>query len=620
MTFLEKTIKQMGREYRVELNRVAKELKDCTHLCVNVNWDNEGHSIPVWLIICVFFKIHRKDGALVPFIFNDDQVEMYKEIDRHAENGEPQWYDILKARQLGFSTLIAGIIACLTMFQPNKRALIMAHKIATAEELYKMYTTFYRCLPEPMKRNMIPIDSNNARGMTFDFGEGNESSIEIVTNDKDAARGYTVQYVHLSECAMYKDFTKTMASVLSAIDKTYAKNFIFLETTANGFNEYKVWWDKDYLGGTTFKAMFFGCFSNKAYRLSYDGHQLKPYEKDLIAEHGIDLDQVQWYAVTLDQCNNSFELMHQEYPCTPFEAFVGTGNAVYPMETLRVARTEAEGRKPVMKGNFVYRAVFSEAGDISLLDIRFEESDRGNIEIWQLPDEDTPYFLNFDPAQGGADSFAAAVYDNTNRHMVATYNQSKIHTDEAGYQIICLYFMYAGGKRVNWKGETRYKSEYGMLSGERQPDSQILEMARKCGVRSIYQDFTDPDAISKGYQDKFGYRVTAANRKRMIDLSVQHFRDDYRRIPDPATLSEMETFQYIQKGDDPSNVKAMALYGAHDDRVMCDCGYCYCASALTSLKRSESSGAKRPADYEPMKASDIFKREGGLVREVYQEW
>ena len=55
-------------------------------------------------------KIKTKSGTVVPFRLNDAQRKLYAVAKRQQDAGKPVRLIILKARQLGFSTLTEGRI------------------------------------------------------------------------------------------------------------------------------------------------------------------------------------------------------------------------------------------------------------------------------------------------------------------------------------------------------------------------------------------------------------------------------------------------------------------------------------------------------------------------------
>lgn len=96
-------------------------------------------------------KIKTKSGAVTPFRLNPAQEKLYAAAKRQQEQGKPVRIIILKARQLGFSTLTEGLIfhGCAT--SANSNALIVAHREDATANLFRMSKLFYDELPGPLK-------------------------------------------------------------------------------------------------------------------------------------------------------------------------------------------------------------------------------------------------------------------------------------------------------------------------------------------------------------------------------------------------------------------------------------------------------------------------------------
>ena len=78
-----------------------------------------------------YAKISHPLRGLIPFSLYDYQAELVKNFNDHRFNV------ILKARQLGISTISAAYIAWLMMFHRDKNILVIATKFGTASNLVK---------------------------------------------------------------------------------------------------------------------------------------------------------------------------------------------------------------------------------------------------------------------------------------------------------------------------------------------------------------------------------------------------------------------------------------------------------------------------------------------------
>ena len=102
---------------------------------------------------------------------------------------------ILKARQLGISTITAGYVVWLMLFHRDKAILVMATKFATAGNLVKKVKGIMRNLPDWLKIATIEVDNRNS------FELSNGSSIKAASTSGDAGRSEALSLLVLDEAA-----------------------------------------------------------------------------------------------------------------------------------------------------------------------------------------------------------------------------------------------------------------------------------------------------------------------------------------------------------------------------------------------------------------------------------
>ena len=112
------------------------------------------------LLCCIayiqrFLKIIDKSGHVVSFLLNEPQKRLYAVIKREWEAGRPVRIIILKARQMGFSTLTAAIIFWLAATAHAVRCMVVAHKDEATNNLFLMYKRFYENLPDAIKPSLL---------------------------------------------------------------------------------------------------------------------------------------------------------------------------------------------------------------------------------------------------------------------------------------------------------------------------------------------------------------------------------------------------------------------------------------------------------------------------------
>ena len=92
-----------------------------------------------------YAKISHPMRGLIPFNTYDFQTDLLKDFNDYRFNV------ILKARQLGISTITAAYVAWMMMFHRDKNVLVIATKFSTAANLVKKVKSIHRNLPKWMK-------------------------------------------------------------------------------------------------------------------------------------------------------------------------------------------------------------------------------------------------------------------------------------------------------------------------------------------------------------------------------------------------------------------------------------------------------------------------------------
>ena len=314
---------------------------------------------------------------------------------------------------------------------------------------------------------------------------------------------------------------------------------VIVESTANGFDEFKRLWDASVNGENDFVPVFFPWFELSEYSKPYDGFQLTDEEKELRQRYNLTLDQLTWRRWCIkNNCGGDINLFKQEYPASPEEAFIATGACVFDTEKI-IRRINDLKYYECKQGGFEY-----EYDGACIQQARFTEDVKGCIKIFKEPTENTPYVIGGDTAGDGSDYFTAHIIDNTTGEQVAVLRSDTMDEDEYTRQIYCLGMYYNNalvGIEANFS------------------TFPIRELSR-IGYHKQYVRET-PDTFTGAVKKAFGFKTTTATRPVIIANLVQIIRDETYLINDVATLREMLSFVKI-KG------KAQAEDGEHDDLVM----------------------------------------------------
>ena len=486
-------------------------------------------------------KIKTKSGTVVPFRLNDAQRKLYAVAKRQQDAGKPVRLIILKARQLGFSTLTEGLIfhACAT--RRNVNALIVAHREDATANLFRMSKLFYDELPAPVKPM---LRASNAQELVFENPSklrserearpGLRSRIRCATaGGRGIGRSDTLQCVHLSEYAFWPDGADgkaaTLAGILQAVP-SLPGTMVVIESTANGFEDFKERWDAAVAGENDFEPVFFAWFENPDYAMPViPGTEWTPEERDLKAAYRLTDEQLQWRRWCIaNNCGGSLDMFRQEYPASSGEAFLHSGTGVFDNEqiVLRLERLP----EPAGRGEFA--------------DGEWTESETGPIMLYELPEKGVPYVLGGDTAGEGSDYFTAIVIDNVTGRIAAKLRQ-RYSEPEYVRQIYALGRFYNDALVAI---ETNFSTYPVMKLQEMEYPNQYSRERE--------------DTYTRQMKKSFGFRTDRQSRPRAIANLVEVFSTHPEWFTDRELLEEMLTFCYNE------DHRPEALAGKHDDLVM----------------------------------------------------
>ncbi len=252
------------------------------------------------------FTIIDKNKQEVPFVANAAQQSL---------NYWMQFYFdllILKARKMGFSSDALGIGATKFLTGRNEKCVSVSFdQTASDKQLTraKQYIKSY----ELTNNVKIPLKYNSKSEMVWEGLDENGrpflNTLRVGTaKNTSFGRGDDITFLHLTEVSL-SNVPELLAGVGEACVPGAHK---ILETTAAGFNSYKEFWDKTVLNQTGFAGLFYSPL------WEYDQAYLDDKEKRL------------------------GKLFPQEYPMTPEEAFLASGDTYFDKDAMRWYLTQIE--------------------------------------------------------------------------------------------------------------------------------------------------------------------------------------------------------------------------------------------------------------------------------------
>ena len=499
-----------------------------------------GMSINTKLYIEKYLKIQDKNAKIIPLKINKPQMKLYYALKEQYKQGKPQRAIVLKARQMGFSTLTEAMIFKKTVTDFNIKSGIITHEASATDNLFNMSKRYLDNLPEELKPQ---IKKSNAKELVFDNenGTGLKGIIKCMTaGNATVGRSDTFQNLHISEYAFWGGKKKeTLIGLLQTVPDTI-NTMIIIESTANGYDDFKDMWDDAVAGNSEFVPVFCAWWELDEYRKTYDGFGLTDEELKLKELYNLDNEQIAWRRWCIhNNCRGDVNLFKQEYPSCPEEAFVSSGNCVFDKEKIINRIQQIKDLEPLKQGSFLY-----DYDGLNITNIRWQEDKNGIIKIYKDVEKNRPYVLGGDTAGDGSDNFVGEVLDNISGEQVAELSHE---TDEDLYarQMYCLGMYYNQaliGVEVNF-------STY--------PQKE-LERLR---YPKLYQRQVE-DSKTHKFMQKGGFKTTQITRPIIIAGLVEIMRDNTEVFNSIEYLRESLSFIKNENG------RPEAEQGKHDDRVM----------------------------------------------------
>jgi hypothetical protein len=355
-----------------------------------------------------FAKIIDKKGQKVPLVAKPGQLEFDRELEAQRAEGKPMRALNLKARQVGMSTWTQAKAVHRCTLRERYDALTVAHDRETGAKLYRMAETFYANLPSDPE--LKPALGQHRRQRFLHFaGDGLWTAGDAFPDSRyyvdtagefQAGRGGTYRFVHGSEVAFWPQIMLKLTALMAAVPDD-PESLIVLESTANGFNEFKDIWDDAEEGRSDYIAFFWPWWREEEYAHPFlndfererftVGDPENPYaeEEPALLAHvkekgfALTLEQLNWRRyVIANKCGGDMRIFHQEFPSSPEEAFISTGKKVfdpYRVAQLLVTVDVTDPRAPTeaKPGPLV--------GDLEPTDFRTQISSRAGA-IMQIPE------------------------------------------------------------------------------------------------------------------------------------------------------------------------------------------------------------------------------------------
>ncbi|WP_313180663.1 terminase large subunit domain-containing protein [Lacrimispora sp.] len=476
-----------------------------------------------------FCEVIDKQGRRVQFILNPQQRELVENLDKYNI--------VLKSRQLGITTVSCMLSLYYAITRPSSHCMLISYSLDSANTIFDKLKQIYDDLPQAIRPKDI---ANNRKVLKFENG----SKITVTTmGSKEIARGSSLAFVHISEVAFCKQ-ELVSKQILSIEQALLPDGKIILESTANGLNEFSNMWERAEQGESLYRPFFFSWIEDKKmfadeYKaftkryISLHGssltfEELEPIERTY-HELGASLEQLMWRRLKI--ANSSEQEFKQEYPVTPIEAFITSGNNIF-----NSAKIQEE---------YNQRKMIERLTDIPNIPVILKPYIRSYLTVWEAPRNGDRYYMGVDASEGIGQDYSVIDIYNEDAIEVAQFRSNKIQP----YEI------------ANICNELGLWYNRALLIVEKASGGHII-LDRLRNTYHYKNMYKHKDYDQKGKMvKKIGYKTTAKTKPILINDFVELWESNDIFIRSLTTLNEMKTYMF-------SNGSMNGEVGTHDDTVI----------------------------------------------------
>jgi hypothetical protein len=281
---------------------------------------------------------------------------------------------VLKARQMGVSTWVAGQFFLKTVTARGVLTVQVAQTREAAESIFRMVQRFWDCLPADLRKGSLRRSRANVGQMVF--RELDSEYRVLSASDENAGRGLTIQNLHCSEVSRWPgDAAATLAGLRAALAPG---GELTLESTPNG--AYGCFYEEWQQAGERGVARHFYPWWLEQEYSSAGVTDVREEELDLILGTRLATGQI-GFRRTLEASYRG--LRTQEFAESPDLCFRSSGECCFDMDAVESRLAMAPDPVEIRRN--------------------------GTLHIWLPPMSGKEYLVAVDTAGGGSDGDYAAV-------------------------------------------------------------------------------------------------------------------------------------------------------------------------------------------------------------------
>lgn len=485
-----KTIKLPSGQKGLDVEQIQREIAWRQWFPTDVRWepvkvtpdDVVDRLADAFMLFChENMKVRYPGKGMIPLELRPAQLQSVRHWLKYRNN------IILKARQIGFSTLAAAFCLWRAMGWGDANILILSKGQREARKLLSKARYAYRKMPEWTRQRGPRLIDKTLERMTFD----NETIIESLPSGIDPARGESADIIIVDEWAFLPNQEEAWGSIEPVAD--LGGRIIGLSTANGEDNDFFYRWGGAEAGVNGFAPLFIGWW-------------------------GVPDRDEAWFQ---DKCDTMDHWQRcQEYPATADEAFIGSGHKFFDVDLLKTM----EIREPKLCIDIKHIPNSN----------RWEHYDgQGDLLVWEEPTVSGRYVVGADVAMGleHGDWSVAWVMEAESGRLVACY-RSKIDPDLYGSEILPAIGYYYNHALV-----CAEVNNHGLTT---------LKAMQRAGYTRLYRRRTQTKR-QESITESVGFQTNFANKPDLMGWLAEYLR--HNNVPHKETVAELRGFVRDQKGE-----------------------------------------------------------------------
>lgn len=618
-----------------ELEEIAKQIKLCA--------DNFTYAAKN------YFRIRTKAGEEKLFSLWESQELILELILRLRAQGVPQKILIVKARQLGCSTLVEALIAHGTIFFPNTDAMVTSYDPFHAAYLFGMMQFIYDRLPwwmQPMCSSRkyedgLKFENPNPEQRNIDPGLNSSVIVQAANKMTGVGTGRTLTMFHGSEFAKWaQDNVRRIleVDVPHALPADNPRTMGILESTAQRAGNYahKLWLRQvDLAERAAWTPIFLPSFFDRTHFIAPQ-NGWEPKKEEVTMDERVQRDWVRcdardcmqfqeryfrmqdrtdtkcqtcqagtlraynlsdgfkfWMEVQRLNANDDESLanLRQEAAVTAEEAFQIAGDRVFS-ESAQEFANACIMKTPLVRGKFDLNGVLHGVKRDGKCPVdgcqMIHYLEDMPLRIFRMPEQDVEYTMGGDPAGGeGGETDNSVASINRVARFGARDEQVAVFSSNTCNPIEFAKTMNFLGKMYNTALAAVEINRFDTACTYLQVQLQYPNMYRMISLSA------GNAAGARIRAGKIGWQTSVASKPRLYITMQTWLKEKLMVLRDRATVEEMKTFI-----KDEDSVSTGAAKNFRDDHIMAQMIALHVAHELDWDEMLNSANPQRPVTME----------------------